>query len=237
MTAGENKRKEAIRMKVAVVGGGKVGYYLAKTLIEHGHEPTLIERDEQTCAYIANDLDIPTFCGDGTTIEALESADVAHCDAFVCVTGKDEDNLIAGQLVKKRYGVKRVVAKANNPRNLAVMKQLGIDIVVSSTDNIVRLIEREVDTSAIKQLLSINQGEASISEILLPDHYKLDGKTLSEIRFPEDAIVISIIRDNHTLIPRGNTQLNSRDKILVLSTNKALSALKSALKLPDYIVI
>ena len=224
-------------MKVAVVGGGKVGYYLAKTLMEHGHDPLIIEEDEETCSYVANDLEIPTICGDGTMIEVLDGADVAHCDAFVSVTGRDENNLIACQLAKKRYHVRRTVAKANNPRNVSVMKQLGIDIVVSSTDSIARLIEREVDTSAIKQLLSINQGESTISEILLPDNYKLHGKTLSEIRFPEDAVVISIIRNNRTLIPRGNTELNSNDKILVLSTGKALLSLKSALKLPDYITL
>ncbi len=224
-------------MRVAVVGGGKVGYYLAKTLMEHGHSPLIIDADEQTCAYVANDLEIPTICGDGTTIEVLDSADVSHCDAFVSVTGKDENNLIACQLAKKRYQVRRTVAKANNPRNVSVMKQLGIDIVVSSTDNIARLIEREVDTSAIKQLLSVNEGESVISEILLPENYKLHGKSLSEIRFPDDAIIISIIRNGRTLIPRGNTELNSHDKILVLSTSKALSSLKSALKLPDHIII
>ena len=76
-------------MKVAVVGGGKVGYYLVKTLMEHGHDPMIIEKNKETCSYIANDLDIPTICGDGTTIEALESAGVEQCDAFVSGTGKD----------------------------------------------------------------------------------------------------------------------------------------------------
>ena len=222
-------------MKVAVVGGGKVGYYLVKTLMDHGHDPMIIEEDKETCSYIANDLDIPTICGDGTTIEALESAGVDQCDAFVSVTGKDENNLIACQLAKRKFHVRRTVAKVNNPKNLSVMVQLGIDIAVSSTDNIAKLIEREVDTTAIKQIVSINQGQSSISEILLPDNYKLDGKTLSEIKIPNDAIVISIIRNKMTIIPRGNTELKSNDKILILSTNEAVHNLKSILKLPDYI--
>ena len=106
---------------------------------------------------------------------------------------------------------------------------------MSSTDNIAKLIEREVDTTAIKQIVSVNQGQSSISEILLPDNYKLDGKTLSEIKIPNDAIVISIIRNKMTIIPRGNTELKSNDKILILSTNEAVHNLKSILKLPDYI--
>lgn len=222
-------------MKVVVVGGGKVGYYLAKTLMEHGHAPMVIEEDKETCSYIANALDIPAICGDGTTIEVLESAQVGRCDAFVSVTGKDENNLIACQLAKKRFQVKRTVAKVNNPRNRDVMIQLGVDIAVSSTDNIARLIEREVDSSAIKQIVSINQGESSISEILLPENYKLHGKKLAELKIPDEAIVISVIREKRTIIPRGNTPLLSKDKILVLSSKKAIPALKSALKLPDYI--
>lgn len=223
-------------MKVAVVGGGKVGYYLTKTLIEHGHSPLIIEEDKETCAYIANDLDIQAICGDGTTIEVLESADVERCDALVSVTGKDENNLIACQLAKKRFHVKRTVAKVNNPKNVSVMKALGIDIVVSSTDNIARLIEREVDTSVIKQVLTINQGDSSISEIMLPENYRLDGKKLSQLRIPTDAVIISVIRDQQTIIPRGNTELKSGDKVLVLSTNKVIPTLKSVLKLPDHIL-
>lgn len=222
-------------MKVIVVGGGKVGYYLVKTLIEHGHSPLVIEVNKDTCSYVANSLDIPAICGDGTTLEVLESAEVERCDAFVSVTGQDENNLIACQLAKKHFHVKRTVAKVNNPRNLEVMRQLGIDIAVSSTDSIARLIEREVDTSAIKQIISINQGESSISEILLPKNYRLDGKKLSEIRIPDEAVVISVIRGKETIIPRGNTQLRSNDKVLVLSSNRVLQSLKSVLKLPDHI--
>lgn len=222
-------------MRVAVVGGGKVGYYLSKTLMEHGHDPMIIEINKEICSYIANDLEIPIFCGDGTSPEMLENAEVELCDAFVSVTGKDEDNLIACQLAKRKFHVKRTVAKVNNPKNLSVMLRLGIDIAVSSTDNIAKLIEREVDTTAIKQIVSINQGQSTISEILLPENYRLDGKTLSEIKIPNEAIVISIIRDNVTIIPRGNTELKSKDKILILSSNEAIHELKSILKLPDYI--
>ena len=129
-------------MKVIVVGGGKVGYYLAKTLIEHGHYPTLIEIKKGLCRYLANDLDIPVIFGDGTTLEALMDADIEHADAVVSVTGKDEDNLITCQLAKSVFHVGKTVARANNPKNVAVMKQLGIDITVNTTDNIARSLER-----------------------------------------------------------------------------------------------
>lgn len=88
-------------MNVIVVGGGKVGYYLAETLLEHGHKPFVIETDKEICRKIANNLDIPVINGDGTTLGALESAGVEHCDAFVSVTGQDQVNLIACQLAKE----------------------------------------------------------------------------------------------------------------------------------------
>ena len=145
-------------MRVCIVGGGKVGYYLAKTLLEHGHTPVLIEDDPAMCRKVADSLGLPVVCGDGTFAEVQESADVAHCSAMVAVTGRDEDNLIVCQLAKQVFKVKRTVARVNNPKNAAVLKKLGVDIAVSATDNLTHLIEREVETAAIQQLLSLAGG-------------------------------------------------------------------------------
>ena len=135
-------------MRVCIVGGGKVGYYLAKTLLEHGHTPVLIEDDPAMCRKVADSLDLTVVCGDGTFAEVQESADVAHCSAMVAVTGRDEDNLIVCQLAKQVFKVKRTVARVNNPKNAAVLKKLGVDIAVSATDNLTHLIEREVGHEA-----------------------------------------------------------------------------------------
>ena len=145
-------------MRVCIVGGGKVGYYLAKTLLEHGHTPVLIEDDPAMCRKVADSLDLTVVCGDGTFAEVQESADVAHCSAMVAVTGRDEDNLIVCQLAKQVFKVKRTVARVNNPKNAAVLKKLGVDIAVSATDNLTHLIEREVETAAIQPLLSLAGG-------------------------------------------------------------------------------
>lgn len=218
-------------MKVVVVGAGKVGYYLSKTLLEHGHSPKLIDSDKSLCNKVANELDIPVICGDGTEIDVLESADIASCDALISVTGKDEDNLIACQLAKKRFGIAKTVAKVNNPKNKAVVAALGVDIPVSSTDNIVQMIEREVDTAAIKKLLSLNRGEATINEIELPENFKYHNKSLMEISFPDQAVIASIDRDGDIIIPRGNTLLKSKDKIIVIAKNTKLHEISECLGL------
>lgn len=220
-------------MNVVVVGGGKVGYYLTKTLIEHGHKTTLIENSKATCGFIANALDVTIVCGDGTSIDTLESANVQDADALISVTGQDEDNLISCQLAKKLFSVPKTIAKVNNPKNVDVMRQLGIDITISSTDNIARLLEREVDTSNIKQLVTINHGEASISEIPLPAHYKMDGRKLSEIKLPNMCVIVSITRKGRTIIPRGDTQLLSEDIVLIMAKNDAMHSVKLLLKLDE----
>ncbi len=209
-------------MKVIVVGGGKVGFYLAKTLGEHGHKPVLIERNKALCSHVANQLDMPVVWGDGTMLETLEAAGAADADAFVSVTGRDEDNLIACQMAKQQYGIPRTVARVNNPKNKEVMRKLGVDIPISSTDNIARMLEREIDASAIKELISINGGEASINELQIPENYPLSGSTLTELKPPAGSVIISIIRDGALIVPRGKTQILSGDKIIALVQGEAL---------------
>ena len=136
------KGKEATQMKVIIIGGGKVGYYLLKTLIEHGHEPTIIEIDKKTCTAIANELDVPVVYGDGTNIDLLEKADLANCDAVLAVSGRDENNLVACQLAKRLVPGIKTVARVNNPKNAEIMKILGIDNVISSTNTIAEMLER-----------------------------------------------------------------------------------------------
>ncbi len=212
-------------MTVIVVGGGKVGYYLAKTLLEHGHEPKIIEQDRELCHRMANDLDVTVICGDGTTIHALEEAGAHEADALIGVTGQDENNLVACQIAKRSYGIKRTVARVNNPKNVKVMKALGVDIPISSTDNIARLLEREVDASAIKQLMSLNRGETSLSEIDLPPDFKHSGKKLAELKMPEESVIVSISRGDQIIIPRGNTTLYAGDKVIIICKNSVLHSL------------
>ena len=218
-------------MRVLIVGGGKLGYYLATTLLEHGHEPTIIEIKKSECTRIANELDIPVVCGDGTSIEVMESVETDEMDAFIGATGKDEDNLISCQLAKKMFHIPKTVVMVNNPKNVLAMKKLGCDNVICGTENIARLVEREVDSNRIKQLLSLNKGEANIAELLIPDNFKFNKRTLSDLDIPEQAVIIAIYRDGKTIIPRGNTQILCGDRVLVMAMKDALHDLVKRLRL------
>ncbi len=216
-------------MNIIVIGGGKIGFYLCKTLIEHGHQPLIIEKNKQTCEYLSNQLDISAINADGSTIEALTSANASKADSVIAVTG--QDNLISCQLAKKIFHVPKTVARVNNPKNAEVMKKLGVDIPISSTDNIARLLEREVDTARIKSLLSLNRGEASLCELMIPDNYVLSGKRLFELDIPEDAVIAAIFRQDKLIIPRGNAQIISGDKVLVIAKDRIIHELSASLQL------
>ena len=220
-------------MKIVIIGGGSVGFYLAKALLEHGHKLSVIETDPAACTRIADELDLPVIHGDGTTVEALRDAECAGANALIAVTGRDEANLIACQLAKLEFQVPRTVAKVNNPKNAGVMSRLGVDITVSSIDYISRMLEREVDSAAIRHVISLDQGKSSISEVLLPQGCPFSGKPLSDVRLPEQSVIVTVERDGETIIPRGNTKIYAGDKLLIVAKNEALHALKEKLRLTD----
>ncbi len=220
-------------MKVIIVGGGKVGYYLIRTLIEHKHEPTVIEINKAVSRKIADGVDIPVILGDATKIEVLRAAGADEADAFISVTGNDQCNMISCQLAKNEFGIKKTIARANNPKNVEVIKAFGVDTVINSTDSIVSIIEREVDTNKIKQLLQINGGAVALFEVALPDNYVYDGKMLMEMKIPSLFNIVSITRGESLIIPRGQSVLKSGDKLLIISDSEAIKEIKSTFKIKE----
>lgn len=220
-------------MKAVIVGGGKVGFYLAKALIERDYSVTLIERNREQSRYCANNLEAEVVCGNGTTVEALETSGADKADCVIAVMGKDESNLVCCQVAKNRFGVRKTIAKVNDPKNAGALKELGVDIVISATDSIIQLLENEVDLSSIKELLRFEGGEASLLEITLPQNYALEGKALSQIELPGSCNIACIYRSGRTIIPRGGTMLLSGDVLLAVVLNTAEKELRRALKIKD----
>ena len=220
-------------MKIIIVGGGRVGYYLAESLRRDGHETVIIERDREQSRVCANLLDVTVCCGDGTSQETLRAAGAADADVVAAVMGRDESNLVCCQTAKKIFGVKKTVAKVNNPNNVAALRTLGVDTVVSSTDNIIEHLEREVDISAMRELIPLDGGEASVQEITLPEDSELAGKSLMELSLPQTCNVVCISRGGHTLIPRGQTRLHGGDVLLVVTLRHGVRDLRKALRIKD----
>ena len=217
-------------MRTIIVGGGKIGFYLAKSLLDLEHTVVIVERDKEQCRFCANSLDAEIVCGDGTSGDTLRACDTENADAVIAVMGQDENNLVCCQMARKLFGVKKTIAKVNNPSNTQAMKQLGVDIVISATDNIIQLLEHEVDISSIKELIPLDGG-ATLLEITLPQDYKLDGTTLMDLTLPSDCNIVSITRQERTIIPRGKTTIKSGDIILVVAMEEKIKELRKALKI------
>jgi trk system potassium uptake protein TrkA len=205
-------------MFLIIIGGGKVGYYLARALSELKHKVTVIESNRELCMNIANatsNLDVNIINGDGTSINYLVDAEIESADALIAVTGRDQDNLVACQIAKRKFNVKKTIARVNNPRNIKIFEKLGVNTAVSSTASIVDIIEREVFISGFKSLVTI--GDISVNEIKLLSNYKSVNSQIRELKFPEDCIIISIIRNNEVIIPSGSTKLLAGDEIIAVS--------------------
>jgi trk system potassium uptake protein len=207
-------------MNIVIVGGGKVGYYLAKTLLSYKHKITVIEPQKELCEKVADQLNISVVNGDGTSIEDLSSCGTGHADIFIAVTGRDEDNLIACQLAKRNFGVKRTIARVNNPKNITVFERLGVDMAVSSTSIIADLIEQEVDYAGMKTLLKLKNGKIVLSEILITTNSPVCNASLKDIAIPRDCILISVIRDEEVIIPNGFTVLHEGDYVIAVSSQE-----------------
>lgn len=203
-------------MKIVIMGGGKLGAHLAENMLESKHTVRLIERDKNRCQRLANELDAVIICGDGTELGSLTDAETEDADCFIAVTGRDQDNLVACQLAKRQFHVKRVIARVNNPRNSQAMKAFGADIAVSSTEVITSLIEQEVDVAEMHLLATLNKGRAGICAITLPDDTALRRRTLNEISLPAGTLIISIVRGDALIIPNGSTMMQPRDEVVAV---------------------
>lgn len=217
-------------MKSIIIGGGKVGYYLSKTLLERNYDVSVIEKEKDVCQYFANTLDVTVVLGDGSTAKALKKAGAERCDSVIAVTGEDEVNLVICQMAKRLFDVKKTIAKVNNPKNVDTMRFLGVDIAISGTDNIIKQMEREVDNSRIKELMPIN-GKTAVFEVIIPENYVYDGKMIVDIKLPDGCNIISITRGEELIIPRGRTKLLSNDKLLIVSSISAANEVRKMLKI------
>ncbi|MFQ5927399.1 MAG: NAD-binding protein [Terriglobia bacterium] len=201
---------------VILVGGGRVGYFLAKALLENNLEVTIIENDPKIFSLVSQQVDCPVIRGDGSSTAVLEEAGATRANVFVAVTNHDHDNLIACQIAKQRFGVPKTIARVKNPRNELVMQHLGVDVTVSSTSIITSVIQSELPASRIRTLLDLRTGELELMEYTLDADSPVLGKKLRELVVPADCNIAIILRDNQAIVARGDTTFQSGDMVMVL---------------------
>lgn len=217
-------------MYIVINGGGKVGSFLGRTLVTRGHVVVVIEKREKVCGLIAKELpEVIVICGDGCDIKYLEEAGMGRADVFVSVTGDDDDNLVACQLAKASFDVPRTVARVNNPKNESIFQKLGID-AISTTTIISHLVEEEATIGDIITLHALKRGKLALVEVELPTEYcKVCNKQIKQLGLPEDCVLVSVIRGDEVLLPKGETELQPGDTIIAVTSPEKEQKLKEIL--------
>jgi len=204
-------------MYVLIAGGGKVGANLARTLIRAGHEVTLIEQRTTRFDMLEAELEHQVLKGDATELHVLERAGIKRPpDIVVAVTGDDEDNIVICQLARERYGVQKVIARVNDPRNETYFDLLGISPTVSATGSIMALIEHEVPEHGLIHLLELRKENLEIVEVTVGPKAACAGKRVKQVQLPEGSRLISVVRDGKAEIPDEQTQLEPGDSVLAI---------------------
>jgi trk system potassium uptake protein len=181
-------------MYMIVIGGGKVGYHLAKALLAEGHEVLVIEKDRSQIDFICNELGSICLFGDGCEASVQAEAGTSRADMLIAVTGDDEDNLVACQVAKHKFKVPRTIARSSNPKNETLFRMLGIDVTISSTNVIMEIIQKEVPTHILTRLLSIQENGFELVEIKIPADSTSIGKRIKDIILPSETTLLLIIR-------------------------------------------
>jgi len=214
---------------VLVVGGGLVGYYLARSLLKSGHEVTIIERNRATYNLISQQIDCTVVLGEGSSAAVLEHAGAARADILCSVTNHDDDNLISCQVAKYRFGVPRTIARVKNPKNQAVMRRLGVDTTVSATGGMFAAIRNLVPRSPFFGVGNLSSCEAGILEFRITGGSKLAGKKVKSINLPPGCKIIGIVRSGEALQPADSTVVQIGDTLLGYVPQAQESAAREAL--------
>jgi trk/ktr system potassium uptake protein len=204
-------------MFVIVAGGGKVGSNVARALLKRGHEVTLVEQRADRYERLEQEFEHQVQVGDATELFVLERAGIGRpADIVIAVTGDDEDNLVIGQLAKEKYGVERVIARVNDPRNQSLFDLLGIQQTVSALQMVLGLIEHEVPEHELVHLLELRKEGLEIVEVEIEKGAACAGKRVEQLSLPDGARLISVMRDGTAEIAVGATTLEPGDQVLAI---------------------
>ena len=217
-------------MRVAIAGAGAVGVYIANDLISAGHEVLLIEQEPEVKERATTSDGVEWFVGDACEVASLREAGLERCDVIVAATGDDEDNLVVSLLAKTEFAVPRVIARVNEPRNEWLFNEnWGVDLSVSTPHLITALVEEAVTVGRLVRILQFEGGQARLVEVTLADDAAVIDKSISELELPRDSTLVAIVREEHVVMPRGDTVLEAGDEVLAMVTPDSEDAVRQLL--------
>lgn len=213
-------------MRVAIAGAGNVGRAIAKELLSNGHQVLLIDRDPKALK-LESVPEAEWLMADACEITSLDNAKLNNCQVLVAATGDDKVNLVASFLGKTEYGVPRVVARINHPKNEWLFDaSWGVDVAVSTPRIISALVEEAVSVGDVVRLFSFQKGKANLVELTLPDTSSAIGKTVEEILLPDNSALAAIVRDGRVIPPKPHDIFSAGDELLFVASSIAEAKLK-----------
>jgi trk system potassium uptake protein len=204
-------------MYAIVAGGGKVGFFLARELIDQGHEVLIIENNPERAEFIANELGNVVLRGNADEASTLAEAGAERADVVIAVTGDDPRNLVLLQVAKRRFGARRTVARINDPRNEGLFRMLGIDATVNATQVMLSVLEQEIPHANLVPLLRLRNTDVEVVEAVVDPNAPVAGRPLRDVDLPPEANLAVVIRNGSAFFPNGATVLEAGDEVVALT--------------------
>lgn len=204
-------------MNILIVGGGKAGRFLLKEFLGKDYNVTLVEQDLDKCLMIEEKFNIHVVNGDGSEAKILEKAGIEEMDVVLAVTEDDQDNLVICQMAERQFQVPRTFATVNTPGNEKLFEWLGVNVAVSSTSILSALVDQKVSMKDITSLFKMPKHDLMMVEVVIQDASPVAGKLVKDIDLPSETVLVTILRDNSALVPRGATTILPNDTILALT--------------------
>lgn len=218
-------------MNIVIAGGGKVGAYLAQVLLKGDNEVAVIEQDLKTADRLSMQLEgrYLVIHGDGCDSRFQEDAGIRQADVFVATTGKDDNNLVSCEIAQRVFRVNRCIARVNNPKNLRIFREVGIECV-SSTTLIANLIEEEALMGSVSVVSSLTHGNVALSEFTIGHmrrHSDEDGVAIGDIEMPEGSLIVGVAYEDDAEVASPDIRLYPGDQVIVVADKEALDEVRA----------
>ena len=208
-----------VRENIVLIGGRSKAKSLALSLISQGYHVTAINDNYDDCIRLAEIKGLKVYHGDGTKPYVLDEAGVAECDIAIALTNHDQDNLVACQMCKRNFNMKKTVSLVSDPAKIDFFRQMGVDSVVCAISAVTSIIQQQAFINDMVNIVPVGYGKVQIVEVYIPEDAPINGKKLWEIDLPSEVVVGCVLRQDQAIIPKGNTRINAGDTLVVIAGN------------------